>query len=286
MDIPKLRIVLLTHGGAEKVLAKLCSLDCAAMVGVIIESKKPPTRSLFEKIQRSIRYDGYPGTIIKLYRSAFAGKSAKSFERQDRSEHPGALRELSEFKGVPVYEVSDYHDADSISLLRSLNPDLAVVFGTNILKESVFKIPRLGSINFHSGVVPLYRGGPPVFWELFNNEKEVGLTVHWVASKVDAGEVIRQESVPLAYDYSYGSDFESFIEDYRMNLADRCAEMLAESVRSIANGVDSRQAQDLSIGKRYRLPTKREKEELRRRLKQRRHADQVGKKRLNETSYS
>jgi methionyl-tRNA formyltransferase len=144
------------------------------------------------------------------------------------------------------------------------------VLGTNILKEPVFKIPRLGSINVHQGLAPFYRGGPPVFWELFNGESEVGLTVHFVEAKVDTGEIILQETVPLYYDYSYGLDFESYIADYRKQLIDRCARLVADAVRMIADGTATTRPQDVSLGKRYRLPIKREKDELRRRLRARR----------------
>ncbi|HKG22414.1 MAG TPA: formyltransferase family protein, partial [Blastocatellia bacterium] len=144
------------------------------------------------------------------------------------------------------------------------------VLGTNILKEPVFSIPRLGSINLHQGLAPFYRGGPPVFWELFNGESEVGLTVHFVAPKVDTGQIVLQETVPLSYDYSYGLDFEAFIDDYRRQLADRSASLVAEAVRQIAEQTYVTRPQDTSLGKRYRLPVKKEKDELRRRLASRR----------------
>jgi len=154
-------------------------------------------------------------------------------------------------------------------LLRSSNSDLAVVFGTNILKESVFGIPKQGSINFHSGRVPFYRGGPPVFWELFNDENELGLTVHWIVKNVDAGDVIAQETVPLKYDFSFGFDFEQFISHYRSQLGEKSAELVSRAVDSIARGNITRISQDPRLGTRYRLPTRKEKDELRRRLKER-----------------
>ncbi len=81
----------------------------------------------------------------------------------------------------------------------------------NIIKESVFSIPRFGSINIHQGLAPIYRGGPTVFWELFNGENEIGITVHFVAPKVDTGDIILQKTLPLEYDFSrYELNFENF----------------------------------------------------------------------------
>jgi methionyl-tRNA formyltransferase len=148
-------------------------------------------------------------------------------------------------------------------------PDLGVIYGTNIINETVFKIPRLGSLNVHQGLAPWYRGGPPVFWELYNGEQEVGITVHFVESKVDSGEIVLQQTVPLNYDYAHGSNYEHFLDDYQVELQNRCASLLAESVRLIAVGTAAPIPQDPKLGTRYRLPTKAQKNELRRRLRRR-----------------
>jgi hypothetical protein len=91
-----------------------------------------------------------------------------------------------------------------------------------------------------------------------------------MAKKVDAGDVIIQDKVPLCYDYSFGVDFEKFISNYRERLSGKYAELVAHAVECIATGEAPRIAQGSGLGKRYRLPTKREKDELRRRLKRRR----------------
>ncbi|HYP26960.1 MAG TPA: formyltransferase family protein [Blastocatellia bacterium] len=270
----KLRVIVLTHGGSEKAIEHLLALNNIEMRGIFIETETEPRRSLREKVRRSLRYDGYRATAGKLLGKAaraLAHKLARS-AREDAAA-PGRyerLCEIAQAGGVPVQFVASYHSPQAAESMRAAAADLGVVLGTNILKESVFNIPRLGSINLHQGLAPFYRGGPPVFWELFNGESEVGLTVHFVASKVDTGEIVLQESVPLAYDYSYGLDFEAFIEDYRRQLADRSASLVAEAVRQISEGSYVTRPQDTSLGKRYRLPVKGEKDELRRRLSKRR----------------
>jgi len=270
MNEAKLRVILLTHGGAEKVLEQLCALDSIEVAGVFVETANPPKRSLVEKLKRSVRYDGYLETCKKLFVST---------REENHSSGAGSLddmKRLATANNFPCHIVTDYHASDSISLIRSVDADLAVVFGTNILKETVFGSPKLGSINFHSGLVPHYRGGPPVFWELFNNESELGLTVHWMAKKVDTGDVIVQDRVPLSYDASYGLDFEKFISDYRSELAGKCASLVARAVDLIAKGAAPRIPQNPQEGHRYRLPVKKEKDELRRRLKLRSAQSQNG----------
>lgn len=285
MTDKKLRVIVLTHGGAEKAVEHLLALDNVEVSGVFIETETERRRSLREKVERAIRYDGYRATAGKVIRKAarkLAGKLAPAARKGPVA--PGRYERLCEIaraEGVPVQFVASYHSPQAAEAMRAAEADLGVVLGTNILKESVFNIPRLGSINLHQGLAPFYRGGPPVFWELFNGESEVGLTVHFVASKVDTGEIVLQETVPLAYDYSYGLDFESFIEDYRKQLADRSASLVAEAARQIADGTCVTRPQDTSLGKRYRLPVKKEKDELRRRLSRRRASARMFRERAS-----
>ncbi|MFY9571902.1 MAG: hypothetical protein WAV20_10930, partial [Blastocatellia bacterium] len=103
-------------------------------------------------------------------------------------------------------------------------------------------------------------------------EREVGLTVHFVASKVDTGDIILQRTVPLEYDYSYQLNYEAFIDDYRQELKVPCANLVAEAVRMIAEGTAAPRPQETTLGTRYRLPTKKQKDELRRILRRRRGA--------------
>jgi len=268
MSNKKLRVVLLTHGGCEHVLRRLVALESVKVVGVFIETDVIRHTRLLEKIRRSIRYDGYWATAGKFARKLIS--SRRSLEVEAIESGRDAVCKVAEDHDVPVYLVNNFHMESSIALLRDVEADLGVVLGTNILKQSVFKVPKLGSINLHQGLAPYYRGCPAVFWELFNDEREVGLTVHFVESKVDTGEIILQRTVPLEYDYSYGLDFDQFINDYRAGLVTRCAQLVADAVKAIAEGTAAPRPQDTSLGKRYRLPVKKQKDEMRRRLRQRR----------------
>lgn len=264
----KLRLIALTHGGTELALRRLVQLECAEVVGIFIETDISRRRSLREKIKRSIRYDGYWGTAAKFARKLLR-LNVYDEGIQAISDSRDRLRHVADERAIPIHFVQNYHTDDSLGLMRAAGADLGVVLGTNILKESVFKIPRLGSINMHQGLAPFYRGCPSIFWELFNGEREVGLTVHFVESKVDTGDIILQRTVPLDYDYSYRLDYEAFIADYRQKLAVPSANLIAEAVQRIAQGRVAQRPQDTRLGTRYRLPVKKEKDEMRRRLRER-----------------
>ncbi len=287
MSEKKLKVVILTHGGANRFLELLSLLETVEVAGIFVETVTAPHRSLTQKIKRSIRYDGYTATVKKFSGTLLGGVTKGAEELEGVRESQKSLDKLIENLSIPLYRVENYHTETTIELLRGVNADLGVLYGTNIIKESVFGIPRLGSINLHQGLAPFYRGGPTVFWELFNDEKELGITVHFVVSKVDTGDIILQRTVPLDYDFArYGLDFGRFLADFRASLTEPSAKLLAESVRVISVGQEKRTRQNTSLGKRYRLPIKKEKDELRRRLRVRQieflKAENYGKGRVSD----
>jgi methionyl-tRNA formyltransferase len=263
MSEKKLKIIILTHGGAERLLELLVALET-------VETATERKRNLKQKIKRSIRYDGYFATVKKFGAKIFGGKTEGAEELKMVQASQNNLEKCAENLKIPLHKVENYHTEDTIKLLKETNADLGILYGTNIIKEAVFAIPRLGAINIHQGLAPIYRGGPTVFWELFNGEKELGITVHFVALRVDTGDIILQKTVPLEYDFvRYGLDYEAFLQDFRTSLKEPSAQLLAEAIKQIAEGKEQRTKQDTSIGKRYKLPIKSEKDALLRVLKER-----------------
>jgi len=266
----KMRVILLTHGHCETALEKLLALESVTVVGVFVETDILRRYRPIEALKRSIRYDGWVKTLRRYARKLVGGRNTYDAEMIVTENSRERLRAMAESHNVPVHFVDSFHTEDSRTLMHQVSPDLGIIYGTNIIKESVFKIPRLGSVNLHQGLAPLYRGGPPIFWELYNGEREVGITVHFVEAKVDSGQIVLQETVPLVYDYAHGLDYDQFISQLGEFLQTRCASLLVEAVRLIAEGTASPTTQDPLLGRRYRLPTKAQKDELRRRLRQRR----------------
>ncbi len=269
MNEKKFKVIILTHGNPNLLLELLAKLEGVEIAGVFVETGTQPERSFTEKFKRSIKYDGYLKTL-KKFGVKIVGKTEGAEDLETVRKNQEELAEFAEKLKIPIQKVENYHSAEAKKLLRESDADLGILYGTNIIKKEVFSIPKKGSINVHQGFAPDYRGGPSVFWELFNDEKEVGVTVHFVAAKVDTGDVILQKKFPLRYDFEkYGLDYENFLEDFRENLKQPMAEMIARAVGQIAAGTENRIKQDLSIGKRYRLPVKSEKDAMLRVLKER-----------------
>jgi folate-dependent phosphoribosylglycinamide formyltransferase PurN len=262
-----MRVILLTHGQCEAALERLLAIESVVIAGIFVETDILRRYRPTEALRRSIKYEGWAATLRNYARKLLGFGNSYDAEMDVTEDSRVRLRALAKSAHVPLHLVANYHTDDSRALMRAAAPDLGVIYGTNIIKETVFKIPRLGSVNVHQGLAPWYRGGPPVFWELYNGEREVGITVHFVEPKVDSGEIVLQQTLPLNYDYAHGPNYEQFLSKYQVELQKRCASLLAESVRLIAAGTATPVPQDPQLGTRYRLPTKAEKDELRRRLR-------------------
>ncbi|NNE97650.1 MAG: hypothetical protein HKN25_01385, partial [Pyrinomonadaceae bacterium] len=219
MQHSKLKVFILTNGGCERLLELLSENELIEIAGVYVEEPREPKRTFKQKLERSIKYDGYWETVKKFFARLLGGTTDGAKELDAVQGKQKKLAHVADKLGIPLFYVDNYHSKATKETLRNLNADLGILYGTNIIRKAVFQIPGLGSINIHQGLAPLYRGGPTVFWELYNGEKEIGITVHFVAPKVDTGDLILQKTLPLEYDSGrYGLDYEAFLRDFRSSL--------------------------------------------------------------------
>ncbi|HEY6844513.1 MAG TPA: formyltransferase family protein [Thermoanaerobaculia bacterium] len=106
----------------------------------------------------------------------------------------------------------------------------------SLLSRDVLRVARLGAINVHMSLLPKHRGPDPLFWTYIDDDRETGVTVHWVEERADAGPIILQRSIALERGRS--------IVDVYMELSAIGAELLVEAVRQIASGTAARVEQD------------------------------------------
>jgi methionyl-tRNA formyltransferase len=97
-----------------------------------------------------------------------------------------------------------------------------------IFKERIINLPRLKTINCHAGKLPFYRGRNILNWALINDEKEFGITVHYIDEGIDTGDIILQRSYPITEEDNYATLLEtSFIE---------CARVLYDALKLVQSG--------------------------------------------------
>ena len=183
-----------------------------------------------------------------------------------------ALRERTNLR---LLAVSDLHANATLDAVRNFGPDLGLSLAAPILRPSIFGIPRLGTINLHKGRVPDYRGMPPAFWELWNDEISVGCTVHRVAEKLDAGDVVREVAIRR--------EKYSTVHGLQLVLDETGVSLMRDAVQDVLAGTLTARSQDEG-GRTYRKPTLAQVAALERRIAPSRINVSVGAKRIAKAS--
>ena len=73
---------------------------------------------------------------------------------------------------------------------------VAVAFG-KLFRPDFLALPKLGILNVHFSLLPLLRGAAPVQHSLFQNFKQTGVSVFWIAPGMDDGPLFLQKEIPV-----------------------------------------------------------------------------------------
>ena len=149
------------------------------------------------------------------------------------------VKTLALAHGIPVFQPEKMRDGTALEMLRSLRPDLAVVVAYGrILPDELLAVPPLGCINVHGSLLPAYRGSAPIQWAVLNGDRVTGVSTMYLATEMDAGDVIYQAETPIGEFETSGELF-----DRLMVLG---AELLHKTIQAIAAGTAPRIPQDHS----------------------------------------
>lgn len=100
--------------------------------------------------------------------------------------------------GIPAHRHRSLKGADVASEVAAYGADLGVLaYVTQIVPQTVFDAPRLGSICFHPSLLPRYRGGSAIPWQIIKGETLTGVSVFWVDPGIDTGPILLQREAPI-----------------------------------------------------------------------------------------
>lgn len=158
-----------------------------------------------------------------------------------------SITEVCRRHGVPCMEVQDVNAPEFLEELKRLGPDLLIsVSCPQIFKKPLIELPPRGILNIHGAILPQYRGVLPSFWMLANGEKQAGVSIYYVDTRIDAGELCGQR----IYDILPDESLDGFLRRSKAI----AAELLIEVLRRIEGGQITRRALNLAEGSYYSWP--------------------------------
>lgn len=109
------------------------------------------------------------------------------------------LRAALEARAIPWFTIDDVNDPTFLDHLRRLGPDYVLcIFALQRFGPDLLSIPRIGCINLHLAHLPECRGLHSSFWNLYNGERESGVSIHVMNGRWDAGPIIAERRFPIS----------------------------------------------------------------------------------------
>jgi len=126
---------------------------------------------------------------------------------------------------------------EMVAQLKVWKPELLVVVAYGqYIPNRILEVAPLRAINVHPSLLPKYRGAAPIQWALLNGDERTGVSIIDVAERMDAGDILAQEVLPIE------------AGDTAASLHDRCAlvgaDLLVQTIASLRAGTVERQPQN------------------------------------------
>jgi methionyl-tRNA formyltransferase len=105
---------------------------------------------------------------------------------------PSLVRELALKHGIEVFQPVKIKE--DYKKIIDINPDFIITAAYGqILPKAL--LDQVKAINVHGSLLPKYRGGAPIQYALFNGDEKTGVTIMYMAFKMDSGDIIKQEDI-------------------------------------------------------------------------------------------
>jgi methionyl-tRNA formyltransferase len=179
--------------------------------------------------------------------------AARAPNDRDREEVAPSLRlgpsspwsTLARWAGERQVQVARHGKLSAAACLEDLlrfAPDLAILLGADIVPADLVRVPKLGMINAHFGLLPKYRGVNVAEWSIYQDDP-VGVSVHLVDPGIDTGDIVLRMSVPVRQGETLAQ-----IRSTQRSIA---TDLLCAAVDAIALGTANPVTQRVEEGRQY-----------------------------------
>jgi methionyl-tRNA formyltransferase len=141
--------------------------------------------------------------------------------------------------GIPIFTPEDINSPQATERIVVLQPDLIIsAYYRHMISEKILGAARLGAFNVHGSLLPKYRGRAPINWAVLQGETRIGMTLHRMVKRADAGAIVDQEGVDIGSRDTAEQAFRKVLPCARR--------ILGRQIDALLNGTASEVAQDES----------------------------------------
>jgi methionyl-tRNA formyltransferase len=165
--------------------------------------------------------NGYDIVAVITATDKWGGRGNKKLLESD-------VKKYAVSKGLKILQPPNLKNPEFQQELKDLGADLQIVVAFRMLPESVWNMPRLGTMNLHGSLLPQYRGAAPINWAIIKGEKETGVSTFFLRHEIDTGDILFQSKTAIGPDETTGVLYE--------RLKHIGAGLMLKSVRTIEKG--------------------------------------------------
>lgn len=125
---------------------------------------------------------------------------------------PSPIKQLAEKHNIKVIQPRKIKE--EYQEILDLKPDIIITCAYGqIIPKVLLDAPKYGCVNVHASLLPKLRGGAPIHKAIMYGYPKTGITIMYMAEKMDAGDIISQEETLITK------------EDTQKTLHDRLSQM-------------------------------------------------------------
>lgn len=98
---------------------------------------------------------------------------------------------------LTVFQPEKLRNPKFLDQINTLHADVFVVVAFRMMPKILFEMPKLGTFNLHASLLPDYRGAAPINYAIINGEEKTGATTFFINEKIDEGNILLQEEMPI-----------------------------------------------------------------------------------------
>lgn len=220
-----------------KVLEPFFESSRHKICGCVVDNRAQ--KSVFQRLKKNLKKGRGGYVLVMIFKSLFGQRI-----------HLESTVEFMRRKKVSVIFTNKPHSENTIDKIKGFEPDIIILNGGfGIIKKPWLDTCKRGVLSYHHGDMRKYRGQPCVFWELYNGEKQIGMTVQKLSEGLDCGEAIVEKWISIKDNDTRNS--------LKKRVFDESAPMMYEAV-NLLEKEDFVPEKIESFGKVYTIPNLRQ----------------------------